>query len=308
LKILRALESNHRKLLIQLILKCYSGGFVSVSPTQIPNTITVAIPSYVLAGLALGVCLVCLYMVFFFGRKLTWQTHMRNTLVEGSVKLESDRCIRQLEDKAYSNPLAPDTNPFPTEARNEGIPHNLWLSSTADKTNYLYLADFYPIKHVDWTYEEHLSRYNLDPNKFTKKNWEEWVDLENKRIDEDNQRRQSDYNDKKIAIEKYLEWEAKERKIFEIKKSEIEANERDKIEKQLPKSMDVSILGTGFSFLLEFSTVIVIIFALIILGIIGLFEGREIAAILAAIAGYVLGKGTRSVTSQKEAKAAETST
>jgi len=239
-------------------------------------------------------------MVFFFGRKLTFQTHLRNTVVEGSVKLESERRVRELEDKAYSNPLNPDENPFPQEIRNEGIPHNLWLSSTMDKMNYLTLQDYYPTPLIDCEYNEYISRYNIDPKQFPKEKWPEWLKLENKRIEEDNKRRLNDHNERKMAIEKYLEWEAKERKIYETKKAEIEKEERAKIEKLLPKSMDVSILGTGFSFLLEFSTVIVIIFALIILGILGLFEGREIAAILAAIAGYVLGKGSRTISSKKE--------
>jgi hypothetical protein len=273
---------------------------MSVTPTPILDTMSISLANYILAGLALAVCLISLYMVFFFGRKLTNQTHLRNTVVEGSVKIESERRIRELEDKAYLNPLAPDQNQFPAECRNEQIPHNLWLSSTLDKTNYLYLQDFYPTPLIDCTYEAYVSRYNVDPSQFTKDKWPEWLKQENRRIEEDNQRRLRDYNERKSAIEKYLDWEAKERGIYETKKADIIKEERDRIEKQMPKSMDVSILGSGFSFLLEFSTVIVIIFALIILGIVGLFEGREIAAILAAIAGYVLGKGSKAVSSQKE--------
>jgi hypothetical protein len=51
---------------------------------------------------------------------------------------------------------------------------------------------------------------------------------------------------------------------------------------------------------LEFSTVIVIIFALLTLGILGILEGREIATILTAIAGYVLGKATATTKQPKK--------
>jgi len=62
----------------------------------------------------------------------------------------------------------------------------------------------------------------------------------------------------------------------------------------------ISLLGGGFSFLLEFSTVIVIIFAVVILSIIGILKNQEIATILAAIAGYVLGKATGFLPSYRE--------
>jgi hypothetical protein len=264
---------------------------------------TLSTETALLAGLALGVCLLCLYMVFFFGRKLTLQTHLRNTLVEGTVRLEMDSCVRDLRDKAYSGPLNPVDNPFPSEAKAIGISHNLWLSQNErERSNLLYLQEPYYQKHQEWVYEDYVSQYKLDPKSFTKEQFDRWQAGENKRIDEDNERNKLQYQQRKIAIDKYLEWETKEQRIFELKKSELEGQARAKVENDLPKSMDVSILGSGFSFLLEFSTVIVIIFALIILGIIGLFEGREIAAILAAIAGYVLGKGSRAVSSQKEEK------
>jgi hypothetical protein len=64
--------------------------------------------------------------------------------------------------------------------------------------------------------------------------------------------------------------------------------------------MDISLLGGGFSFLLEFSTVIVIIFTLLILGLIGSLGGNEISTILASIAGYVLGKATSTQSKEKE--------
>jgi len=68
---------------------------------------------------------------------------------------------------------------------------------------------------------------------------------------------------------------------------------------KVPSTIDISLLGGGWAFLLEFSTVIVIIFTLLILGILKALEGKDIATILAAIAGYVLGKAS-SGTKQQE--------
>ena len=57
--------------------------------------------------------------------------------------------------------------------------------------------------------------------------------------------------------------------------------------------VDLSVLrGRGAEFVLEFTTVVVIIFAAIILGVLGILEPQQIGTLLAAIAGYVLGRAT----------------
>lgn len=91
-----------------------------------------------------------------------------------------------------------------------------------------------------------------------------------------------------------LNWEQMEKKIFEDMCKGLDEKALKIADKKVPKSMDISLLGGGFSFLLEFSTVIVIIFTLLILGTLGNLEGREISTILASIAGYVLGKASSS--------------
>src|SRR5271166_4742589 len=50
--------------------------------------------------------------------------------------------------------------------------------------------------------------------------------------------------------------------------------------------------GRGPSFVLEFTAIVVIIFAAVTLGILGVLSGQQIGTLLAAIAGYVLGKAT----------------
>jgi hypothetical protein len=56
-------------------------------------------------------------------------------------------------------------------------------------------------------------------------------------------------------------------------------------------TVDLSALrGRGPEFVLEFTAIVVIIFAAVILGVIGLLGDQQIGTLLAAIAGYVLGK------------------
>jgi len=61
-------------------------------------------------------------------------------------------------------------------------------------------------------------------------------------------------------------------------------------------TVDFSALrGRGPEFVLEFTAVVVIIFAAVILGVVERLSSEQIGTLLAAIAGYVLGKGaTRS--------------
>jgi len=105
---------------------------------------------------------------------------------------------------------------------------------------------------------------------------------------------------KRLDREKEIKyWEMDERMRYEELRVKAEALALAKAKKKIPNSIDISLLGGGWAFLLEFSTVIVIIFALLILGISSKLEGKDIATILAAIAGYVLGKATGSKQSEK---------
>lgn len=69
----------------------------------------------------------------------------------------------------------------------------------------------------------------------------------------------------------------------------------DKAERsaRLALNVDFSALrGRGPEFVLEFTAVVVIIFAAVILGVLERLSSEQIGTLLAAIAGYVLGKGT----------------
>jgi len=59
--------------------------------------------------------------------------------------------------------------------------------------------------------------------------------------------------------------------------------ERKRAEKLLP-TMDVSSFGGGWVFVLEFTTIIFIVFAVLALGLLGVLKSEPIATILAAIA------------------------
>jgi hypothetical protein len=96
--------------------------------------------------------------------------------------------------------------------------------------------------------------------------------------------------EKRIAP--FRKWADEERaRYFELRQK-AEKDAQAKAEKMIPTSMDISLLGGGWSFLLEFSTVIVIIFVLLCLGLLGVITGKDVTTILASIAGYVLGKAS----------------
>ena len=60
----------------------------------------------------------------------------------------------------------------------------------------------------------------------------------------------------------------------------------------VPRSLSVAGMGITGSFFVELTAILTIIFGIIILGLVGVLGTEEIAPILAAIAGYVLGKAT----------------
>lgn len=89
------------------------------------------------------------------------------------------------------------------------------------------------------------------------------------------------------------EWGQREHQIYDEKRVEISKDAMETAESTIPKSKPLARTG-GFTFILEFSTIMVIIFTLVVLGILGILPGNEISAILAAIAGYVLGRAATS--------------
>lgn len=74
-------------------------------------------------------------------------------------------------------------------------------------------------------------------------------------------------------------------------KSKVAETARDQARETL--TVDFSALrGRGPEFVLEFTAIVVIIFAAVILGVVEILNGEQIGTLLAAIADYVLGRST----------------
>jgi hypothetical protein len=79
---------------------------------------------------------------------------------------------------------------------------------------------------------------------------------------------------------------------YEIKEAEDKKQAEDAANSAI-NGTDASLLaGQGPQFVLEFTAIIVIIFSAVILGVLGRLGPEQIGTLLAAIAGYVLGKAT----------------
>jgi hypothetical protein len=189
--------------------------------------------SLILAIIALISIVIALGIVFWFGRRITIQTHLRNTLFNAAVSLESEKGIRDLTDKAWTSPLS-TSNRFPDEALNINLRHDLWLADPNTKSNALFL----PNEPKFMTKDQYITYYRVAPGPVTDTNYQEFFD----RYQQD----KVDYDKKKLGIAKFREWEEKERQIYNKMKEDIISKAQQDTEKTLPKAMDVSILGTGF--------------------------------------------------------------
>jgi hypothetical protein len=106
-----------------------------------------------------------------------------------------------------------------------------------------------------------------------------------------------------------LHSEARRRYKDDLHKKELEA---DRMATQALGSIDLATLrGQGPHFVLQFTAVVVIIFATAALAILGKLESQQAGTILAAIAGYVLGQAAARIsqqTAQESTKVSRTPT
>jgi hypothetical protein len=216
-----------------------------------PALLLLAIDPTVLSLLVLIACLLCIYMVFFFGRRLQNSAYIRDSLVESATQQELRALVRELDDRALQGALDPN-NPPPD---GYGSTRRLWQAEKYASASEL---SWSPPNETDAQRAERLER-------------------EQKR---------------KTFDEACRKWENEEKLRYNAEKERLERTAYERAKKKVPTSFDISLLGGGYSFLLEFSTVIVIIFTLLILGILNIMQGKDISTILASIAGYVLGKAT----------------
>jgi len=104
-------------------------------------------------------------------------------------------------------------------------------------------------------------------------------------------------------IGRMLEAELSEGRIKSLREEQVRrANERGQqdaamresaardAESLVPASLTIAGMGITGSFFIELTAILTIIFGIIILGLVGVLGTQQIAPILAAIAGYVLGK------------------
>ena len=92
--------------------------------------------------------------------------------------------------------------------------------------------------------------------------------------------------------DEFLIWFTKEKENFREDLKSLEKEAKKEASSMTPESFKTSVFGGDWKFILEFSTVLIIIFSLLTLASIDKIDGQEIATILAAIAGYVLGRNT----------------
>jgi hypothetical protein len=106
---------------------------------------------------------------------------------------------------------------------------------------------------------------------------------------EELRQKQQEYNRAMRQWEDMVRAEAHARYRNDLERARSRARERA----ALATSVDLAALrGRGAEFVLEFTTVVVIIFAAVVLGVLRVLGTEQIGTLLAAIAGYVLGRAT----------------
>jgi hypothetical protein len=209
--------------------------------------LVISLTQAVLLVSALAACITCIYMVFFFGRRLQTSAYFRESLISAAKQEELGNLLRGLDEKRRLGPLDeayPPPDGFEFQAR------YIWHDTDSPSATIPHLYD-----------------------------------------ETDEQRKQREAAEE-ARLAPFKAWVKEERKRYSEARQKAEIEAQGRAEKKVPASIDISLLGGGWSFLLEFSTVIVIIFVLLCLGLLGTVTGKDIITVLAAIAGYVLGKAS----------------
>lgn len=94
----------------------------------------------------------------------------------------------------------------------------------------------------------------------------------------------------KISILREKEEQQKRKQI--LQEEFIRSKAAREAESLVPPNLTLAGMGITGAFFIELSAILAVIFVIIILGLFGVLGTHEIVAILAAIAGYVLGKTT----------------
>lgn len=208
-------------------------------------------------------CVGCLWMVFFFGRQIQTSAYVRNSLVVAVKAEELDNLMRELQAKRLSGWLDQKKPPpfgFEREAQ------FLWRDDGA-------------VKGAPSPEAPYLSG-DLKP------------EARQALMDQYRRERDAEEEAERQRRAPFERWAEDERERYAVLCEAAERQAQANAESRVPRTMDIALLGGGWSFLLEFSTVIVILFILLCLGILNAITGRDSVTILASIAGYVLGKAS----------------
>ncbi len=222
--------------------------------------------SWLQAGLVVVVlasCIACMWMVFFFGRRIQTSAYLRDSIVSATKEEELRNLLRALDEKRRAGPLdAAHPPPKGMDYRARAI----WPDSGYAGHNPVAGSHYGPSNETD---EERAERLKIE-------------------------------EEEKKAEEQFTKWADEEHLRYAALRDKAAADAQSRAEQKIPTSIDISLLGGGWSFLLEFSTVIVIIFVLLALGVIGAVTGKDVTTILASVAGYVLGKASASLQKGQE--------
>jgi hypothetical protein len=225
--------------------------------------LSISLTQAVLVIAALSACIGCIYMVFFFGRRLQTSAYLRDSLVAAMKNEQLRNQLRELDERrqtGWLDPAKPPPSGF--EFMVPSIWADLAASGRVASSMPATADDFAPFNETDDARKEREARI--------------------KNREEEEQRR----------LAPFRTWADEERARYLGARKWAENEAQKRANEMVPESIDISLLGGGWSFLLEFSTVIVIIFVLLCLGLMGAITGKDITTILASIAGYVLGRAS----------------
>ncbi|MBV8937870.1 MAG: hypothetical protein JO095_18990 [Alphaproteobacteria bacterium] len=225
--------------------------------------LSISFTQAVLVIAALSACIGCIYMVFFFGRRLQTSAYLRDSLVSAMKHEDLRNRLRELDERRQTGWLDPAKPPPPGF---EFMAPSIW-------------ADLAGSGRVAQAATPAAEEYGL-PNETE----------EQRKQREDRIRRRKEEEERRVAP--FQKWAEEERARYLAAREAAEKEAQERANKMVPESIDISLLGGGWSFLLEFSTVIVIIFVLLCLGLMGAIASKDTTTILASIAGYVLGRAS----------------
>lgn len=277
-----------------------AGSFITVTPTisltTTPTTGTPLKTEYSVSSSFIVFCLIVILGILFilliwWSNKLDQAGYLGTMYQDTIYDIEWKRRKEAIEQKKNNNEFIKEAESNDIWITEETKPQLPELSSEI-----AILKMNFSAKRTGETYNPYISYYSpssaitnvYEPGYFSsydpefEKQFEESLPEKLKEIYITYKKRLFEYQTKILK-----EAQALNRK--ELKESQEKAKEQAKD----AVSVDMGVIrGKGSEFVLEFTTVVVIIFAAAILGVLQVLGTEQIGTLLAAIAGYVLGRAT----------------